>query len=345
MSTGSVLDNSQEGEITHASQAAPKIPQQPAPKFSQMKIHNITMTTHDKQQILLTTSTETVPGKPNGKGPITGKMTQKSPKNRSVSQQHIQPALTPPLQIQSKPVTSSNVQILASNQILVTQVNNQSNSLTQTFSTVGKPITTPVQIASKPLVSVHQANMGGMATTLKAGVTGMQQSLLQNSVATTTGKGMGTIVLQPATVQQQYNMAILSPSPVNNLLAKSSVAQPQNALQTNVQGGSFITTIRNLAPTANQNAQPHTPTQTAAPATLLTNLVLKSTNQTIATHSVQNVPAQQQHNMAPTQIQYILPSVRVATPNGGKMQNVLQMALPGGQVQQVRGHLWGQRSL
>ncbi|KAK3107505.1 hypothetical protein FSP39_016100 [Pinctada imbricata] len=349
MSTGSAVEGmtSDQDKVNVPTATSEKVntrmpnTQQQTHKYGQMKIHNITMTTPDNQKILLSTSTETVPGKQNGKGAITGKMTQKSFKNRSQSQQPIQPALTPPSQIpqgmaghiQSIPVTSSNVQILSANQVLVTQVNNQSHSLTATYSTVGKPITTPVQIASKAVVSVQQATIG-MPTILKPGViptqqslgVGLQQPLIQGAVNTNNVKGMGTIVLQPAS---QYNMAILSPSSVS-----SNTNATQSAVQNNIGNG--FTTLRNLVPPGAQNSLPNTPTQTAAPATLLTNLVLNSTNQTQGSQSLQGAPSQvpnaQQPTLQPTQIQYIVPSVRLATPNGGKMQNVLQMALSGGQL-------------
>uniref|UniRef100_A0A8W8KR95 HMG box domain-containing protein n=1 Tax=Magallana gigas TaxID=29159 RepID=A0A8W8KR95_MAGGI len=316
-STGSVLEGSHPKHDN-----TPRLCQQPPVKMGNMKIHNITMTTQD-QQLIVSTTTETMIGKQNGKGQVIGKATKSKQRNNS-QQVPIQPAVTPPSQYQSKPVTSSNVQLIAPNQTIATNVV-QNSMVMSTFSTMGKPITTPVPIASKPIVSMQQAHIAA-TTTLKAGVPNIQpiQSGSNNGV-----KGMSTFVLQNIPASQY---AILNPQNLGSPVAVSkALSTSVSTIQTNQVSGGFITTLRNIAPPQNHQSQPQ-PT----PTTIYTNLVqIKSTNQTAATPSVLNAVTSQPASLQPTQIQYILPSVRLETPNGGKVQNLLQMALPGGQVQQL----------
>lgn len=316
-STGSVLEGSHPKHDN-----TPRLCQQPPVKMGNMKIHNITMTTQD-QQLIVSTTTETMIGKQNGKGQVIGKATKSKQRNNS-QQVPIQPAVTPPSQYQSKPVTSSNVQLIAPNQTIATNVV-QNSMVMSTFSTMGKPITTPVPIASKPIVSMQQAHIAA-TTTLKAGVPNIQpiQSGSNNGV-----KGMSTFVLQNIPASQY---TILNPQNLGSPVAVSkALSTSVSTIQTNQVSGGFITTLRNIAPPQNHQSQPQ-PT----PTTIYTNLVqIKSTNQTAATPSVLNAVTSQPASLQPTQIQYILPSVRLETPNGGKVQNLLQMALPGGQVQQV----------
>ncbi|XP_061164260.1 protein capicua homolog isoform X1 [Saccostrea echinata] len=315
-STGSVLEGS------HAKHdSTPRLCQQPPIKVGNMKIHNITMTTQN-QQLIVSTTTETVIGKQNSKGQVINKVTKSKQRNNS-QQVPIQPAVTPPLQYQTKPVTSSNVQLIAPNQTIATNMV-QNNMVMPTFSTMGKPITTPVPIASKPIVSMQQAHIA-TPTTLKAGVPNIQQ--IQTSPNNGV-KGMSTIVLQNIPASQY---TILNTQNIGSPVAVTkAITTSVSTIQTNQVSGGFITTLRNIAPPQNHQSQP-----SQTPTTIYTNLVqLKSTNQTAATPSVLNA-VNSQPGLQPTQIQYILPSVRLETPNGGKVQNLLQMALPGGQVQQL----------
>ncbi|XP_056013181.1 protein capicua homolog isoform X5 [Ostrea edulis] len=319
-STGSVLDGH------HAKHDnTPRLCQQPPVKVGNMKIHNITMTTQD-QQLIVSTTTETVIGKQNGKGQVIGKVTKSKQRNNS-QQVPIQPAVTPPSQYQTKPVTSSNVQLIAPSQTIATNVV-QNNMVMSTFSTMGKPITTPVPILSKPIVSMQQAHIA-TPTTLKTGVPNIQQIQPGSNNGV---KGMSTIVLQNIPASQY---AILNTQNIGSPVAVTkAITTTVSTIQTNQVSGGFITTLRNIAPPQNHQSQPQ-PT----PTTIYTNLVqIKSTNQTAAMPSMLNA-VNSQAGLQPTQIQYILPSVRLETPNGGKVQNLLQMALPGGQVQQGQANL------
>ncbi|KAJ8313334.1 hypothetical protein KUTeg_009120 [Tegillarca granosa] len=324
-------------------------------KMGQMKIHNITMTTQqDKKQIILSSNTQTMLG--NGQGPIMGKITQKGPKGIKQQQlSELQPASTPPSIQLSRQVTTSSVQLMAATQAMVTNAYQGSTVVAPTYTTTGKPITTPVPIASKPIVSMQQSGMS--MSVLSSGVQqpvtvnsayanlNVQQqpnTLLQKTQQNTGNmKNVGAILVQNIP-SSQYGIGYVGvPSPN---LVKSSTSQ---TVHTNVSGGFITTTLRNIAPphNTNQNNQNlSTPTQTAAPATLLTNIILKTNQTPPPPQTVQTVQQQPQAvtqaiglpagNLQPTHVQYILPSVRVATPNGGKMQNVLQMALPGTPVQQ-----------
>lgn len=284
-----------------------QITQHPTVKVGQMKIHNITMTTKPNEQILMSSNTETILGDQNGPGAIMRKTSQKMRGKPAPIQQSVVQASGNLIGV---PVTSSNIQVVNSNHTYITNASYGINTLASTFTTVGKPITTPVPIASKPVVS---------GTMLKPGtVPGIN---IQQPQTIIQGSQNNTIVLQAS--NQPYAI-VNSPSP------KTS------SIQTSI-GGGYITTLRNIAQPQNHQAQhivqPHTPTQSVAPPTVLTNLVLKTTQPMSAPLNVQTTQYQQA-NLQPAQLQYILPSVRVAPSSGGKVQNILQMALPGTPVQQ-----------
>ena len=275
-------------ELKQANNSRIQITQHPTVKVGQMKIHNITMTTKPNEQILMSSNTETIMGDQNGLGGIMRKTSQKTRgKSVPVQQNFVGNQIGIPL-------TSSNIQIVNSNHSYITNANYGINTVASTFTTVGKPITTPVPIASKPAVSLQQGTLLKQATIPGINLQ-QQQAILPGS------QNNNTIVLQPS--NQQYGMAILnSPSP------KTS------AIQTSM-GPGYITTLRNIAPPQNAAPQPHTPTQSMAPQTVLTNLVLKTTQQMSAPLTVQTTQYQQtlsQANLHPAQLQYILPSVRVA---------------------------------
>ena len=74
-----------------------------------------------------------------------------------------------------KPVTSSHIQLVPTTQVMVTVAGQghhqgQQNVVMPTFTTVGKPISTPVPIASKPIMSVQQI---GQSPTVTQTVVGM----------------------------------------------------------------------------------------------------------------------------------------------------------------------------
>ncbi|XP_052060621.1 protein capicua homolog isoform X1 [Mytilus californianus] len=309
MSIGSMQELKQNSRI--------QITQHPTVKMGQMKIHNITMTTKPNEQILMSSNTETILGDQNGQGAMMRKTSQKMRGKPAPIHQNVSMGVNSGNMF---PVTSSNIQIVNSNQTYITNAHYAISTVASTFSTMGKPISTPVPIASKPIVSMQQGAML-KPTTLPGMNLQQQQALYQNS------QNNGTIVLQPS--NQQYGMTIL-----NSAMPKTS------AIQTSM-GGGYITTLRNIAPPQNHLAQqPHTPTHSVAPQTVLTNVVLKTTQQqmaaplTVQTSQYQQHQAFTQANLQPAQLQYILPSVRVAPSSGGKVQNILQMALPGTPVQQ-----------
>lgn len=263
-----------------------------------MKIHNITMTTQEDQQIVFSSNTQTTLGKQNGRGPIVGKMTQKSSKGK------------PPCSVQAPPVapqtvvqfvSSSNIQIL-SPVLTSSYQNNTGGQIAPTYSTTCKPITTPVPIASKPPGMTSQNSTSNLATTttvnmttgpVKAGLTGVNTQAQPVIQATPKNpmKNVGPILVQtiPAT---QYGM-------------------------TAVTSGNFMT-LRNVAPPQTTQAQPQQiTTAVTASGPLLTNLVLKPTNQgniSPSVHGTQSpnmastISLGQQGNLQPTHVQYFLPS-------------------------------------
>ncbi|XP_069118802.1 protein capicua homolog [Argopecten irradians] len=347
MSTGSAFGNeapsSQHFNVNrHESPSRTPVTQQHTVKVGQMKLHNITMTTQENQQILVSSNTETFLGKQNGRGPVMNKVTQKlRGKPQQLQQVHIQPSVSPHGGIQvGKPVTSSTVQLVPFTQTVATSANYGSNMVVPTYSTMGKPITTPVPIASKPFVSMQQAQIG-TPTLLKQAVTGnglhqQQQTLLQAS-SNGNVKNVGTILVQNIP-SSQYGM-LLNTTSITSSVNNKTTAVP--AVPSNMSNA-FITTIRNVVPSQSAPvSQANPPNQALPQATLLNTLVLKQ-NQVAHPQqapSPQQQPVQQTINLSqagiqPTHVQYILPSVRVATPNGGKVQNVVQMALPATPVQQ-----------
>ncbi|OWF36187.1 protein capicua homolog isoform X3 [Mizuhopecten yessoensis] len=359
------------------------VTQQHTVKVGQMKLHNITMTTQENQQILVSSNTETILGKQNGRGSVMNKVTQKpqrgGQKQQPIQQQQIQqqqlqqqqhlqqqqqiqqqqhlqqqqqlqqiqiqPSVSPHGGIQlGKPVTSSTVQLVPFTQTVATSANYGSNMVLPTYSTMGKPITTPVPIASKPFVSMQQAQIA-TPTLLKQAVTGnglhqQQQALLQASPNGNV-KNVGTILVQNLP-SSQYGMLLNTTSIASSVNSKTTAvpAMPSN------MSNAFITTIRNVVPSQGQTAQglvsqANTQNQPLTQATLLNTLVLKPNQvahpqqaQSPQQQSVQQTINLSQAGLQPTHVQYILPSVRVATPNGGKVQNVVQMALPATPVQQ-----------
>lgn len=347
MSTGSAFGNeapsSQHFNVNrHESPSRTPVTQQHTVKVGQMKLHNITMTTQENQQILVSSNTETFLGKQNGRGPVMNKVTQKlRGKPQQLQQVHIQPSVSPHGGMQvGKPVTSSTVQLVPFTQTVATSANYGSNMVVPTYSTMGKPITTPVPIASKPFVSMQQAQIG-TPTLLKQAVTGnglhqQQQTLLQAS-SNGNVKNVGTILVQNIP-SSQYGM-LLNTTSITSSVNNKTTAVP--AVPSNMSNA-FITTIRNVVPSQSAPvSQANPPNQALPQATLLNTLVLKQ-NQVAHPQqapSPQQQPVQQTINLSqagiqPTHVQYILPSVRVATPNGGKVQNVVQMALPATPVQQ-----------
>ncbi|XP_055958697.1 protein capicua homolog isoform X1 [Patella vulgata] len=292
---------------SHSHSGSSRLPhtQQRIEKLGQMKIHNITMTAPDKQQIFPSSNTQTMLGKQNGKGAMLSKMTQKAPKSAKVSAQSqaafqqftFQQAVKQPGVQLTKNVTSGSVQLVAT----VVSSAGQTGQVLPTFTTTSKPITTPVPIASKPLVPLTQATTTA-STGSRPGSVGAigvaSQPLLTGSPAAGGVKNVGTLVLQSV--------------PSNQYVGSNS----NSNIQTTPTSAAFIT-IRNMA-------TPQTAQNQMGQPTLLTVLKPNQANHNLHGSGTQTFNLSQQ----PTHVQYILPSVQVAPP-GAKVENVLQMALPG----------------
>ena len=342
--------------------------QQMVLKNNQVKtIHNITMVTQDKHGVILSSNSQTTLGRQNGKGPIVGKISQKGP--RGALKQTLRPhtvtfALTQPQpthQVMASPLVATSGQGLPSVQPVLTS--DGQPRATTTVTSAYKPLATPIPIASKYVVpQQNQAAASQSSSAAKPTVTGVTlqpQSLIGTTQANNANlKNLSAILVPSGIPTSQYaGMTILNPTNIAAAAAaqNTKAVAVSSGLPANVNMGYITTTLRNMAPPANNSApntpQAQTPTQNVAPA-MLTNFVLK-TNQGQLGQAVQNVQQVQQVQAAPaqniaqtlnlnqqnisrataTQLQYILPSLTVQTTPGGKVQNVLQMALPGTQVQ------------
>ena len=256
------------------------------------------MTTQKDQQIVFTSNTQTTLGKQNGRGPIVGKMTQKSSKSK------------PPCSVQAPPVasqtvvqfvSSSNIQLL--NPVLTSSYqNNNGGQIAPTYSTTCKPITTPVPIASKPPGMTSQNSTSNLATT--------------TTVNMTTGPVKGG--LAGVNVQAQPVIQATPKNPMKNVGPFLVQTIPANQYgMTTVTSGNFMT-LRNVAPPQTTQAQPQQiTTAVTASGPLLTNLVLKPTNQgnispsihgTQSPNMANTISLSQQGNIQPTHVQYFLPS-------------------------------------
>ncbi|XP_070203504.1 protein capicua homolog [Littorina saxatilis] len=328
--------------------------QQPGMKMGQMTIHNISIT-QDRHQQIVASDTQTQLGQGNKNGPIFGKISKgRSSSNFQKQQQqqqiqHQQQQVTVQQgHILGKAVSSAMVQIVATAPQLVSCAGQVSGTpLTPTFATTTKPISTPIPIASKPINSAIQsmipnaASKAGRAASMSS--ISMQPAILPNPQA----PNVGTIVLQPGS--QYGGMTVLNASGLSVATAagQGSKMHPGNAsVHTTMNSQGFMTTLRNIAPPQNANqaqkVQAVPAAVSAQPAQLVTNLVLK-TNPAVQQQHQQphNAPTQTLSiapSQQPTHVRYILPSVQVqASPQGDKMHNVLQMALPGGGVVAPQG--------
>ncbi|XP_046344637.2 protein capicua homolog isoform X3 [Haliotis rufescens] len=309
--------------------------QQQTVKLGQMKIHNITMT-QDKQQFIVSSNMQTTLGKQNGRGPVMGKITQKSRAAKPMPQSPLSysPSQASPVSSHhvARPPTASTVQFPAMPQVMVTHAGHHvGGSVAPTFSTTDKPITTPIPIASKPIHNLPQTTSSKTASVNNVCIP--QQTLLTGNNSNGSMKNVSTILLQ-SIPSSPYGMTILN-SPTVSAVTANKLNNSAN-VQTSVNSGAYVTTLRNIAPP--QSVQPpQQQVQNLASPALLTNVLLK-TNQSspgTATMAIQQPQTPTQPTLQPTHVQYILPSVRVQpAPPGGKVQNVLQMALPGGAVQQ-----------
>ena len=352
MSTGSVQDlktslydhmntGNQRGESVSSARA-----------LHPMKLHKITMVTDSDQKIIMSSNTEM--GFTNGQGMLIGKFPQKPPvRSQPTPPQQLNIQKTTPSILQQtlqvgtqnlRPVAATTtLQILGSppqhhiitNQQLPQVVSR--NSVIPTFTTMGKPIATP-GFTSAQQQSAGAGNFSTSTATAQPAVQHQQQA--QTILPHTSSAGLknvgGTIFLQgiPAT---QYGMIITSQA-----LASPTVSKP-TVLAVSGTNGQFInTSLQNIVPSMVSQGQA-TPTQTMAPPTVLTNLIIKSgqTGQVLQPGLNSPSPGQamnQSINSAvqPTHFQYILPSIRMQSPQpGAKIQNhVIQMALPGTQLPQ-----------
>ncbi|WAR06688.1 CIC-like protein, partial [Mya arenaria] len=161
------------------------------------------------------------------------------------------------------------------------------------------------------------------------------QAILPNSSSAGLKNVGGTIVLQgiPAS---QYGMIIGSQP-----LASPTVSKPTVLAVTG--NNQYINTSLHNMVTSMQSSGQATPTYSMAPPTMLTNLIIKPGQGNQVLQPALNSPSPGQtvnHNfnqsIQPTHVQYILPSIRMQSPQPGtKIQNhVIQMALPGSQLPQ-----------
>lgn len=334
--------------------------QQIVMKTNQIKsIQNITMTTQDRNNIVLSSNMQMTLGKPNSKnGPIMGKMSH-MPKSGKCSSKII-------AHLQNQGSRSSQEVSLSNSQPLTQNTNQDTASRNLTnVTTTYKTITTPVPIASKPVVSQQAALPSPQNTILKqtSGLGVPQQGALlspapQGSAAMM--KNVGILVQgNLGTSTSQYGGMALVSQGVNSSAANQVVFSTSASSAVNT--GYLTTTLRNIAPPQSPGlvaAVPQSPAATnvrsspqQVPAAVLTNFLFKAAPQgaqAVATAAVpgsatgalniqqqsQQAQQPQQSPRTPTHVQYILPSLTVQTGPNGKVQNVLQMALPGTQVPQ-----------
>lgn len=329
-----------------------------------MKIHNVTMTTPDKQQIIVSSNVETTLAAKNGKGPVLSKTTIKGPKGSSrQGSTQLQP-LSPnmPQQVhysvqqdvtqQSfqavKLAVSSSVQLVTSSQSVATLSSQSSSRVAATYSTTCRPIPTPIPIASKPTANALQANTTGQTVVRAAtpGINLQSQTLIPAAQSPSPMKNVSAILLQ-SIPSSHYGMTLVNAPTVNNN-NNSGKAAAASSPSVHTTTGGFLTTFRNLAPP--HNTQNQAPQQTSQQPTAFQYAVLR-TNQSGVQPSVQSAPPAQlpvvtatpqaitigqtgvQPNQRPTQVQYILPSLTLQ-PGTGKLGSMLQMALPGTPVPQ-----------
>lgn len=304
MSAGSVADFNQQcmNEYPSQIQRGASVSSARAGLQQPVKLHNITMSTGAEQKIIMSSNTETTLGSQNGRGPIVGKFPQKS----------------------NKPVGKPGVQ-MASQPVLLQQV---------AVSQYGKPLTTAVHIVATPQPMVSNAGQihSSVATTFSttaSPIPASRQSITVHPQTPTANLKGSTFVIQgiPAS---QYNIIVSTPnlmSPTGTKIATIPVSSTH-----------YVTTTL-------QNSPQHARNNSVGAPAVLTNYVIKQN------HSSQPglnsppapavSPAYSQPSVQPTHVQYILPSVRMQTPNqGGKIQNhVIQMALPGTAVPPGSIHL------
>lgn len=333
--------------------AANKVCVQQSPvKVGQMTIHNITMT-QDRQQLIVSSDTQTQLGRNNTNGPIFGKISKgvnratsqkQQQQQQQIQQQQFQQQQHQLQQQQfsqqghilAKPV-STVVQIVATPHLLATCAGHVSGTVTPTFATTTKPISTPIPIASKPVNSSFQSGVVIPASAKTGRAASMSSISMQPAAILPNTQGVqnvGTIVLQG-----NHGMTLLNAS---NLSAAQGQKVAGNAsVHTTVNPQGFMTTLRNIGPhqSSSQQKVHAVPTAVAAQsAQLVTSLVLKA-NPAAAQVQQPQTPTQAlgfTPSQQPTHVRYILPSVQVqTTPQGDKVQNVLQMALPGGAVTQA----------
>ncbi|KAL4229580.1 hypothetical protein ACF0H5_012618 [Mactra antiquata] len=339
LSTGSVQDlrSSNFYEHSSGSQRGESVSSARVINQTQMKIHNITMDHHgSEQKIVMSSNMETPFGNQNGRGgPIIGKFSQRGPIKPAPIQRQTTTAAPSILQQtlqNSRVVTATALHAIQSSQQQshVNQQLNSRNSVIPTFTTTGKPISAPVHSQS-----LQQTSVQGNFSTSMATANVQPQTILPSASSAVKNVG-GTILLQgiPAS---QYGMIIGSqPLPSPTVTKPLSVAGSTQY---------FTTSVPNFVPSiaASPNQGVATPTATMAPPTVLTNFIIKpgQAGQTIQPALNSPSPAQPltptySQQVQPTHVQYILPSIRMQTPQqGGKLQNhVIQMALPGTQIPQ-----------
>lgn len=309
--------------------------QQTPVKVGPMTIHNITMM-QEQQHLIVSSDTQTTLGCHNSNGPILGKISkgmgrvnsqriapqqhhqqQQQQQHHHLHQQHQQhQIMVQPNAILGKPATSSMVQIVAAPQLVATCAGQISGTVTSTFATTAKPISTPIPIASKPTNSSAMPSNTKVSRTASLGSISMPSATILPSAQTAK---YSTIVLQG---NQYSGMTLLDTSSLTTAQGQKIQAGNSGVHHTvNPQG--FMTTYRNVAPPPHTSPQAAQPVQTVAtqPAHhLVTNLVLK-TNATppaggghqqqaqAPTQTLSIAPSQQ-----PTHVRYILPSVQVVVP-------------------------------
>ncbi|CAL1541744.1 unnamed protein product, partial [Lymnaea stagnalis] len=211
-------------------------------KLGPIKIHNITVTQDDRQQIFMSSNMQTSMGRQggpvmgkmsrtrgvrgqqgNGSSPVTQQQQQQHtplPQQQMLQQHHVQ-QFTPGQYIQ---LSTGAVQLMTTSQTVVSNAITSNESVSPTFTTSVKPISTPVPIASKPLPQSPSPGVGGAKPAMSAlqPLHQIQQQGLK-----------GTIVLQS---NQYTGMTVLNA----NRLSSPAALAPQ---------GFMTATLRNMTPT------------------------------------------------------------------------------------------------
>ncbi|XP_013066792.2 protein capicua homolog isoform X1 [Biomphalaria glabrata] len=284
-----------------------------------MKIHNITVTQDERQQIVMSSNMQTTLGRQDG--PMLGKMSrtrglrgqvnsQQTPANSQSNNLPTSQHQVPQGSYIQITATTGTMHLMSGSQIILSNSSASESSVSPTFATTVKPISTPVPIASKPPPASPSP---GAASNMKPTITSIQPAPSLQPLPQQGLKGnIGTIVLQS-------NPFVT----VNRLQAPAGLASQ----------GFMTATLRNVGP--NQAApQVQQPAQVQPQAMFTTGLVLKANPSPLSQQpgSIQTLSfTPGQASQQPTHVRYILPSLQVQGAAQGS--KALQMALSGASIQ------------